>query len=126
MIGGGVVFGPHPRSYSFKVNKKEIKLAMRSALSSKLADNQLLVTRHDEIKEPKTRDAAQFLKNAKLDDKRVTCVINDDHINCYLSLRNLKNVNVIPVSAINTYDLIDNKMLLLEEDTVARIEEVLA
>ncbi len=124
-IGGGVVFGPHPRSYEFKVPNKVVKLAMRSALSAKLADEELIVVDEFGFEKPSTKQAAAALKALSC-DQRTTVVIADDDVNAYLSLRNLKKVNVIPVSEANTYELIDNKKLIFTSAALERLEEVLA
>ena len=126
MKGGGVVFGPHPRSYAFKVNSKEIKLSMRSALSAKLADKQLYVAKDFDFKKPSTKDAVKFLKATKLDGKRITLVCDEDDVNTYLSFRNIEGVNCIPSSCMNTYDFVDNKALVLTEKALSHITEVLA
>ena len=126
MTGGGVVFGPHPRSYAFKVNSKEVKLSMRSALSAKAADNQLVIAKDFAFKKPATKDAAKFLKALKLDGKRVTLVVDEEDVNTYLSFRNIEGVNCIPSSAMNTYDFVDNKALIITEKALAHIQEVLA
>ena len=126
MTGGGVVFGPHPRSYAFKVNSKEVKLSMRSALSAKAADNQLVIAKDFAFKKPATKDAAKFLKALKLNGKRVTLVVDEEDVNTYLSFRNIEGVNCIPSSAMNTYDFVDNKALIITEKALAHIQEVLA
>ena len=111
MPGGGIVFGPHPRSYEIKVNKKEIKLAMRSALSAKLADGELIVVDKFDFEKPSTK---------------ATIFIGNDDINAFLSFRNIKSVTVIPVAFMNTYDFLDNKKLIVTSEALARIQEVLA
>ena len=103
--GGGVVFGPHPRSYAKKVNSKVVKLAMRSALSAKLADGEL---------------AAWGLTG------RTMLVIDSGDVNTYLSFRNLEKVEIITAHMMNTYDFLDNKNLVLTEKAVEYIEGVLA
>ncbi|MCL1798121.1 MAG: 50S ribosomal protein L4 [Eggerthellaceae bacterium] len=123
--GGGVVFGPHPRSYALKVPNKVVKLAMRSALSAKLADKELIVVESFGFEKPSTKQAAAMLKALGC-DRRTTVVVADDDVNAYLSLRNLPRVNVIPVAEANTYELIDNKALVLTLAALKRIEEVLA
>ena len=123
--GGGTVFGPHPRSYAFHVNKKEVKLALRSALSAKLADGELHVVENFSFEKPRTKDAVAVLKALGLEG-RTTIVIPDDDVNAYLSFRNIPKVNVIPVSEANTYEFIDNKALVFTADALKRIEEVLA
>ena len=124
--GGGTVFGPHPRSYAFRVNKKEVKLAMRSALSAKLADGQLHVIDGFNFEKPRTKDAVAALKALGLEDGRTTIVIGNDDINTFLSFRNIQKVNIIPVAEANTYELIDNKALVFTSEALKRIEEVLA
>ncbi|MDR3308269.1 MAG: 50S ribosomal protein L4 [Coriobacteriales bacterium] len=122
--GGGTVFGPHPRSYDFKVNKKEVKLALRSALSAKQAEGVLLVVDAFDFEKPSTKQAAAIL--AALDIAgRVTIVLSDNDVNAYLSFRNLPKVRVIGVSESNTHDFLDNGTLVFTSATLKRIEEVL-
>ncbi|MEG2517820.1 MAG: 50S ribosomal protein L4 [Raoultibacter sp.] len=123
--GGGVVFGPHPRSYAFKVPGKVVKLAMRSALSAKLADKQLIVVESFGFDKPSTKEAVACLKALGC-DRRTTIVIADDDVHAYLSFRNIAKVNIIPVSESNTYELIDNKALIFTSAALARLEEVLS
>ena len=123
--GGGTVFGPHPRSYAFKVPAKVVKLAMRSALSAKLADGEIVVVDQLSFEKPSTKQAAEVLKNLGLEG-RVTIIVPDDDVNTFLSFRNLSKVRVIGVSELNTLDFIDNKALVLTEAALTRIEEVLA
>lgn len=126
MPGGGIVFGPHPRQYNIRVNNKEVKLAMRSALSAKLADGELVVVDKFGWEEPSTKAAVAFLKACELDSKRVTVLIGDDDLEAFLSFRNIKKVTVLPVSFMSTYDFLDNKALVVTSEALARIEEVLA
>ena len=123
--GGGTVFGPHPRSYAFKVPAKVVKLAMRSALSAKLADGEVVVVDQLSFEKPSTKQAAEVLKNLGLEG-RVTIIVPDDDVNTFLSFRNLSKVRVIGVSELNTLDFIDNKALVLTDAALTRIEEVLA
>ena len=123
--GGGVVFGPHTRSYAQKVNSKEIKLAMRSALSAKLADGELIVVKDFEFETPSTKAAVAALKALGC-DRKTTLVIADDAINTWLSFRNIPSVIVLPVSCANTMELLDNKKLVLTTTALNRLEEVLA
>lgn len=123
--GGGTVFGPHPRSYAFKVPAKVVKLAMRSALSAKLADGEIVVVDQLSYEKPSTKQAAEVLKNLGLEG-RVTIIVPDDEVNTFLSFRNLSKVRVIGVSELNTLDFIDNKALVLTDAALTRIEEVLA
>ena len=123
--GGGTVFGPHPRSYAFKVPAKVVKLAMRSALSAKLADGEIVVVDQLSFEKPSTKQAAEVLKSLDLEG-RVTIIVPDDEVNTFLSFRNLSKVRVIGVSELNTLDFIDNKALVLTDAALTRIEEVLA
>ena len=123
--GGGTVFGPHPRSYAFKVPAKVVKLAMRSALSAKLADGEIVVVDQLSFEKPSTKQAAEVLKNLGLEG-RVTIIVPDDEVNTFLTFRNLSKVRVIGVSELNTLDFIDNKSLVLTDAALTRIEEVLA
>lgn len=123
--GGGTVFGPHPRSYAFKVPAKVVKLAMRSALSAKLADGEIVVVDQLSFEKPSTKQAAEVLKNLGLEG-RVTIIVPDDEVNTFLSFHNLSKVRVIGVSELNTLDFIDNKALVLTDAALTRIEEVLA
>lgn len=123
--GGGTVFGPHPRSYAFKVPAKVVKLAMRSALSAKLADGEIVVVDQLSFEKPSTKQAAEVLKNLGLEG-RITIIVPDDEVNTFLSFRNLSKVRVIGVSELNTLDFIDNKALVLTDAALTRIEEVLA
>ena len=123
--GGGTVFGPHPRSYAFKVPAKVVKLAMRSALSAKLADGEIVVVDQLSFEKPSTKQAAEVLKNLGLEG-RVTIIVPNDEVNTFLSFRNLSKVRVIGVSELNTLDFIDNKALVLTDAALTRIEEVLA
>lgn len=124
--GGGVVFGPHTRHYDQKVNSKEIKLAMRSILSSKLNDGEIVCVKAFDFDKPSTKDAAAALKALELNGKRVTLVIANDDINTFLSFRNIPGVEILPVNNINAYDLIDNRALVIQDNCLEYIEEVLA
>ena len=123
--GGGVVFGPHPRDYSFKVNKKEIKLAIRSALSAKLADEQLIVVDKLEFEKPCTKDAVAVLKALEVEG-RCTIVVNDENVNAFLSFRNIPTVDIVPSGYENVYELLDNKFLIFEEEALRKLEEAMA
>ena len=123
--GGGTVFGPHTRSYAEKVNSKEIKLAMRSALSAKLADGELVIVKPFEFEKPCTKDAVAALKALQLDGMRIKLIIPDDAVDTFLSFRNIPGFEILPVNAINTYDIIDNKRLVIVDTCLPYIEEVL-
>ena len=124
--GGGVVFGPTPRDHSFRMNKKEIKLAMRSALSAKVADNELVVVDKFDFANPKTKDAVACIKALGLDGKRVTVVLTEDDIETALSFRNLPKVTVLFDHEIDTYFMLDNNALVLAQPVATRLGEELA
>ena len=124
--GGGTVFGPHPRSYAFRVNNKEVKLAMRSARSAKLADGQFTVVDGFNFEKPRTKDAKAFIQAMGFEGQRTTLVIGNEDVTTWLSFRNLEKVNVLPVAEANTYELLDNKQLVFTAEALKRIEEVLA
>jgi len=123
--GGGVVFGPTPRSYAFKVPNKVVKLAMRSALSAKHAEGQLFVVDTIEFEKPSTKQAAALLAALGI-DRRVTVIVGDDDINAILSMRNIEKARVITASEANTYDLVDNVSVLLTESALKQLEGVLS
>jgi large subunit ribosomal protein L4 len=124
--GGGTVFGPTPRSHEKRANNKEKKLAMRSALSGKLADSELIVLDSLTFEEPNTKKAAAFLKALELEGKRVTIVVPDDAVETYLSFRNIPGAEVYGVTEVNTRILVDNKVLVMTLDVAKQLEEVLA
>ena len=126
MVGGGVVFGPTPHSHARRANKKEVKLAMRSVLSGKLADSELVLLDNVAFEKPSTKAAAAMIKALGLDSKRVTVVVDDEDINTYLAFRNLPKVNVIGVSESNTRNLLDNGALVMSTAVAKQLEEVLA
>lgn len=124
--GGGVVFGPTPRDHSKRINKKMVKLAMRSVLSGKVADSELVLVDALSFEKPSTKQAKAVLDALGVSGKRVTVVIPDDDVNSYLSFRNLEKVNCIAVSEANTRNLIDNGALVMTTEIAKQLEEVLA
>jgi large subunit ribosomal protein L4 len=123
--GGGVVFGPHPRSYAFKVPNKVVKLAMRSALSAKLTDEALHVVDGFSLDKPSTKTAAEILAKLGIPG-RVTIVVSNDDINALLSFRNIPKARVITASEANTYDLVDNTAVLFTQPALNWLEGVLS
>ena len=124
--GGGVIFGPLPHSHAKRVNNKMKKLAMRSVLSGKLADSELILL--DELtfgETPSTKRAVAVLKALGIEGKRVTIVVPDDDVVTYLSFRNIPKVEVIGISEANTRFLIDNAALVMTTDVAKQLEEVL-
>lgn len=122
--GGGVVFGPTPRSYSFKMNKQERRLALKTALTEKLAENKLMVVDSLELASSKTKDAISMLETLKLEGK-VLFVSSHDAEKLYLATRNLMNVAVVMADEINVYDIVNADMLVCDEDTINYIEEAI-
>lgn len=106
-VGGGRIFGPKPRDYSFKLNKKLKKLARFSALSYKVKESALTLLEPFKISVPKTKDIIQLIQNLKVNDRKVLVVLPDYDQNFYLSSRNLQNVKVVSVNEISTYDIVN-------------------
>ena len=126
MNGGGVVFGPTPRSHERRVNRKEVKLALRGVLSGKVKDSELVLVDEFKFDKPSTRQAKETLAKLGLADKRVTLVVNDEDVNTYLSFRNLPKVVVIGQTEANAEYLVDNDALVMPVDVAKHFEEVLA
>ena len=124
-IKGGIALGPKPRSYKYKINKKEKQLAIRSLLSSKVLENSLVVVDKFDFKEIKTKQVVNTLKNLKVEGKTVIMVPEKDEI-LQRSARNVENVRTLSVSTINVFDLLKYKNLVLTVDTVKKLEEVYA
>lgn len=123
--GGGRVFGPRPRDYSFKLNKKLRKLARKSALSYKAKENNITVLEDFSFEAPKTKNYVELLNNLSLNDKKTLVVINGESNNVFLSSRNVPNSKVIQASELNTYDLLNANNLILSEGSVKEIENLL-
>ena len=122
--GGGVVFAPVPRDYSFKMNKKEKKAALKSALTSKVQDAKLIVVDELKFDEIKTKNFATVMSNLNVNKGLVVIAEND--ANVVLSARNMADVNTTLVSTMNVYDVMNAKTVVLTKDAVAKIEEVYA
>lgn len=122
--GGGVVFGPTPRNYTFKMNRKERRLAIKTALTEKLASKALVVVDTLEIKSNKTKDAIAMMETLKLTGK-VLFISSHDAENLYLATRNLGNVAVIMADEINVYDIVNADVIVCDEDTMNYVEEAL-
>ena len=123
--GGGRVFGPKPRDYSFKLNKKLKTLARKSALSYKAKDNELMVIEDFNFEAPKTKDFRTILNNLKISDKKLLLVLSETNKNVYLSARNLKNASVQQVSGLNTYRVLNAGVLVLTESALSAIDNAL-
>ena len=124
-VGGGIALGPKPRSYSYKSNKKERRLAIKSCLSSKVIENELTVIDKFEFNEIKTKEVAKMLNNLKLEGKTLILLPEKNEI-IQKSARNIKGVKTLSVNTINAYDLVKYKNLVVTLDTVKRLEEVYA
>ena len=124
-IKGGIALGPKPRSYKYRVNKKERQLAIKSLLSSKVLENNLVVVDKFDFKEIKTKQMATAMKNLKVEEKAfVVLAASDEKVQ--KSARNLENVKTGSVNTINVYDLLRYKKLVLTVDTIKKLEEVYA
>lgn len=124
LVGGGRVFGPRPRNYSFKLNKKLKELARKSALTFKAQDNQIIVVEDFTFEAPKTKEMVKIANNLKIGDKKFTLVLASREENVYLSARNLENARLVSASELNTYVVMDNKALVLTESSVAVLNEL--
>ncbi len=120
--GGGRTFGPKPRDYDSKLNKKVKLLARKSALSYKALHNQILVIEDFNLEAPKTKDLSAIQKNLKINDKKSLIVFKDKNINIYLSSRNLQNSKVITLSDLNTYDIMNASALLFVESSLDALQ----
>jgi large subunit ribosomal protein L4 len=123
--GGGVAFGPKPRDYSYKLPRKVRRLALKSALSSKVVDNNIIIVDFLNFDEPRTRKMAETLGLLKV-GKKTLVITADGDINVYKSARNIPGVKSLKVDYINVFDVLKYETLLLTKDAVARVEEVFA
>ena len=124
-IKGGIALGPKPRSYSYRINKKEKQLAIRSLLSAKVLDNELTVVDKLEVKEPKTSVMVKALTSLKVKGKTLI-ILAEKNENVLLSSRNIEGVKTIELNTINVFDLLNCNKLVLPLDTVKKLEEVYA
>ena len=123
--GGGRVFGPQPRDYGFKLNKKVKLLARKSALSYKAQENAILVVEDFNFEAPKTKEFVAIAKNLKVDDKKVLMVLPEVSKNVYLSARNLQRSEVMLASAINTYKILNADVMVITENSLKVIDGIL-
>ncbi|OUO51850.1 50S ribosomal protein L4 [Parabacteroides sp. An277] len=123
LVGGGRVFGPRPRSYEFKLNKKVKSLARKSALSYKAKNNAIVVVEDFVFEAPKTKDFLGIIKNLKMSDKKLLMVLPESNKFVYLSARNIPKTKVATVAGLNTYVVLDAASVILTEKSVAAIEE---
>lgn len=122
--GGGRVFGPVPRDYSFKLNKKLKQLARKSALTYKAKENVITVVEDFAMEAPKTKEFIAITKNLKLEDKKILLVLPETNPVISLSARNLQNVKVIPASNLNTYDVMNAASIVLAETSIEAVNQM--
>lgn len=125
LVGGARVFGPQPRDYWFKLNKKVKALARKSALSYKAQANNIVVVEDFTFEAPKTKDFVNVVNNLKVSGKKLLMVLSGADKNVYLSARNLERTNVMVASALNTYKVLDAETLIVTESALKAIEETL-
>ena len=122
-VGGGVVFAPKPRDYSYTVPKKMKRVAMKSALSSKVKENEIIIIDKIDFKEPKTKEMAEFLSKVKA-DKKALIVTPETDSNVIKSAANIPGIQTTHVGQLNVYDIINNTSFIVTKDAVEKIEEV--
>jgi len=121
LVGGGRVFGPRPRDYRFKLNKKVKDLARRSAWSQKALDGQIIIVEDIKFEAPKTKEFVKFAKNLKIDGKKVLVVLADKNNDVYLSIRNVAGARLMNAADVNTYAILNNSAIVLTESALAAI-----
>jgi len=125
LVGGGRVFGPKPRDYGFKLNKKVKVLARRSALSYKAHENAIVVVEDFDMEAPKTKDFVNITKNLKVDNKKTLLLLPEVNKNVYLSARNLQKAEVMTASTLNTYKVLNADVLVITENSLKTIDGIL-
>lgn len=125
LVGGGRVFGPKPRDYRFKLNKKVKNLARRSALSYKAQEQAILVVEDFNFEAPKTKDFVNIAKNLKVDGKKLLLLLPEANKNVFLSARNLQKAHVMVAKDVNTYKILDADVLIVTENTLKAVEGIL-
>lgn len=124
--GGGRVFGPRPRDYSFKLNKKIKRLARRSALSYKVKDNAIAVVERFDMEQPKTKEFSEIRENLGVSDKKSLFILENPSKNIYLSSRNIPDVKVLPVNELNTYEIMNAHAIVFFEGSLDTLEKHLS
>ena len=124
LVGGGRIFGPKPRDYSFKLNKKVKALARKSALSTKAAENAIIVLEDLILETPSTKAIANVVKNLQVAEKRVAFICTSQNKNVLLSARNLKKVSVLPADSLNTYNVMNCGTLVISESAVEAVNNL--
>lgn len=124
-VGGGVTFAPKPRDYSYKVPKKVKRLAMKSALSSKVLSEELIVLEELNLQEPKTKEMAKILSNIKA-GKKTLIIMDEKNMNVIKSAKNIPNTKTALVNTLNVYDILNSDSFIITKDAVTKVEEVFA
>ena len=122
-VGGGRVFGPQPRDYSFKLNKKVKQLARMSALAYKAKDNSIVVVEDFSFETPKTKEFLQINKNLKINEKKSLYILTEQNKTIYLSSRNLAGKKIVAISDLNTYDIMNASVLVFMESTIEALQK---
>ena len=125
LIGGGRVFGPKPRDYSFKLNKKVKQLARKSALSYKAQENAIIVVEDFTMEAPKTKEFVDITKNLKVDGKKVLVLMPETNKKVYMSARNLQRAEVLEAQNVNTYKILNADVLVITEGSLKTIDGIL-
>jgi len=124
-VGGGRIFGPRPRNYSFKLNVKLKRLARKSAFSYKVKTNDIMVIEDPNIDAIKTKDFVTLIANLKLQDNKVLMILGEKNDNVYLSSRNLKKVKVVTADSVNTFDVLNAQKVVMAQSSIEAIEKIL-
>ncbi|MGN0214279.1 MAG: 50S ribosomal protein L4 [Muribaculaceae bacterium] len=123
LVGGGRVFGPRPRNYSFKLNKKVKALARKSALTYKAQNNEIIVVEDFNFEAPKTKNFVNFTKNLEIAGQKVLVVLDSQNKNVYLSARNVEGASIVTASELNTFKILDNKKMVVTESSVVVLNQ---
>ena len=126
LVGGGRVFGPKPRNYSFKLNKKVKVLARKSALSYKAQENAIVVLEDFTMEAPKTKDFVNITKNLKVEGKKMLLLLPEVNKNVFLSSRNLQRAEVMTATAVNAYKVLNSEVLVITENSLKAIDSILS
>lgn len=126
LVGGGRVFGPKPRNYSFKLNKKVKALARKSALSYKAQENAIVVLEDFTMEAPKTKDFVNITKNLKVEGKKILLLLPEVNKNVFLSSRNLQRAEVMTATAVNAYKVLNSEVLVITENSLKAIDSILS
>jgi large subunit ribosomal protein L4 len=124
-VGGGTIFGPKPRNYRQKLNKKVLVVARKSALTYKAQANQIIVIENFDFDAPKTKEFNNILKSLNINNKKVLLLTDENRTNIYKSGRNIEKVNILEAKNASTFDLVNNQVLVIQSGAIQKIEEIL-